>query len=178
MSGGVSRLPGILFPFRLTFLYAACFILSPYIPRRQAKELSMRSCLLSVCLVLLLDSRKLHALAVRPDGSLNEWCTVAQVCQSAGGCRTYASSDSSAESEIAKAKSMSRRNHLHNEMRWRAVGMLQAGAKQSAVARQLNVHRSVIHRLWNHYHRDQNASRIRGSGNRRITTRADDRYLL
>ncbi|GBM16615.1 hypothetical protein AVEN_88954-1 [Araneus ventricosus] len=34
-------------------------------------------------------------------------------------------SDSSAESEIAKAESMSRRNHLHDEMRWRAVGMLQ-----------------------------------------------------
>ncbi|GBN28270.1 hypothetical protein AVEN_260530-1 [Araneus ventricosus] len=63
----------------------------------------------------------------------------------------FASSDSSAESEIAKAESMSRRNHLHDEMRWRVVGMLQAGARQSAVARGLNVHCSVIHRLWNHY---------------------------
>ncbi|GBN11064.1 hypothetical protein AVEN_115974-1 [Araneus ventricosus] len=34
----------------------------------------------------------------------------------------FASSDSSAESEIAKAESMRRRNHLHDEMRWRAVG--------------------------------------------------------
>ncbi|GBN53402.1 hypothetical protein AVEN_31554-1 [Araneus ventricosus] len=90
----------------------------------------------------------------------------------------FASSDSSAESEIAKAESMSRRNHLHNEMRWRAFGMLQAGARQSAVARELNVHRSVIHRLWNHYQRDQNVSRRRGSGRRGITTTADDRYLL
>ncbi|GBL84008.1 hypothetical protein AVEN_242209-1, partial [Araneus ventricosus] len=73
---------------------------------------------------------------------------------------------------------MSRRNHLHDEMRWRAVGMLQAGARQSAVARELNAHRSVIHRLWNHYQRDQNASRRLGSGCRRITTTADDRYLL
>ncbi|GBO06760.1 hypothetical protein AVEN_155348-1 [Araneus ventricosus] len=73
---------------------------------------------------------------------------------------------------------MSRRNHLHDEMRWRAVGMLQAGARQSAVARELNVHRSVIHRLWNHYQRDQNASKRRGSGRRRITTTADDHYLL
>ncbi|GBN97165.1 hypothetical protein AVEN_132295-1 [Araneus ventricosus] len=87
----------------------------------------------------------------------------------------FASSDSSAESEIAKAES---RNHLHSEMRWRAVGMLQAGARQSAVARELNVHRSVIHRLWNHYQGDQNDSRRRGSGRRRITTTADDRYLL
>ncbi|GBM33380.1 hypothetical protein AVEN_169915-1 [Araneus ventricosus] len=73
---------------------------------------------------------------------------------------------------------MSRRNHLHDEMRWRAVGMLQAGARQSPVARELNVYRSVIHRLRNHYQRDQNASRRRGSGLRRITTTADDRYLL
>ncbi|GBL94164.1 hypothetical protein AVEN_163494-1 [Araneus ventricosus] len=73
---------------------------------------------------------------------------------------------------------MSRRNHLHDEMRWRAVHMLQAGARQSAVAKELNAHRSVIHRLWNHYQRDQNASRIRGSGRRRITTTADYRYLL
>ncbi|GBN61587.1 hypothetical protein AVEN_47843-1 [Araneus ventricosus] len=90
----------------------------------------------------------------------------------------FASSDSSEESEIAKAQSMSRRNHLHDEMRWRAVGMLQAGARQPAVARELNVHRSVIHRLWKHCQRDQNASRRRGSGRRRITTTADDRYLL
>ncbi|GBM23636.1 hypothetical protein AVEN_117386-1 [Araneus ventricosus] len=71
----------------------------------------------------------------------------------------FASSDSSAESETDKAESMSRRNHLHHEMRWRAVVMLLAGARQFAVARELNVHRSVIHRLWNHYQRDQNDSR-------------------
>ncbi|GBN23758.1 hypothetical protein AVEN_25709-1 [Araneus ventricosus] len=33
----------------------------------------------------------------------------------------FASSNSSEESEIAKAETMSRRNHLHDEMRWRAV---------------------------------------------------------
>ncbi|GBN89963.1 hypothetical protein AVEN_103673-1 [Araneus ventricosus] len=90
----------------------------------------------------------------------------------------FAGSDSSSEFETAKAKSMSRRIHLYDEMRWRAVGMLQAGARQSAVVRELNVHRSVIHRLWNHYQRDQNASRRRGSGRRTITITADDRYLL
>ncbi|GBN74191.1 hypothetical protein AVEN_111375-1 [Araneus ventricosus] len=90
----------------------------------------------------------------------------------------FTSSDSSAEFEMAKAESMSRRIHLHDEMRWRAVGMLQAGARQSAVARELNVHHSVIHRLWNHYQRDQSASRRRGTGRRRITITADDRYLL
>ncbi|GBM50428.1 hypothetical protein AVEN_207082-1 [Araneus ventricosus] len=33
-------------------------------------------------------------------------------------------------------------------------------------------------RLWNHYQRDKNASRRSGSGRRRITTTADDLYLL
>ncbi|GBN88385.1 hypothetical protein AVEN_168930-1 [Araneus ventricosus] len=63
-------------------------------------------------------------------------------------------------------------------MRWRAVGTSQAGARQSAVARELNVYRSVIHRLLNHNRRDQNVSRRRGSGRRRITTAADYHYLL
>ncbi|GBM11670.1 hypothetical protein AVEN_16972-1 [Araneus ventricosus] len=56
--------------------------------------------------------------------------------------------------------------------------MFKAGARHSTVARELNVHRSVIQRLWNHYQRDQNASRRRGSGRRRIATTADDLYLL
>ncbi|GBN46909.1 hypothetical protein AVEN_57579-1 [Araneus ventricosus] len=76
----------------------------------------------------------------------------------------FASSGSSAEYKITKAESMIRRNHLHDEMRWRAVGMVQAGARQSAVTRELNVHRSAIHRLWNHHKRDRKASRRRGSG--------------
>ncbi|GBN38035.1 hypothetical protein AVEN_50387-1 [Araneus ventricosus] len=63
-------------------------------------------------------------------------------------------------------------------MRWRVVGMLQAGARQTAVARELNVLRSVNHRLWNHCQRDQNSSRRRESRRRRITRTADDRYLL
>ncbi|GBN16173.1 hypothetical protein AVEN_124299-1 [Araneus ventricosus] len=88
----------------------------------------------------------------------------------AGPMLQFASSDSSPDSEIAKAEIMIRRNHLHEEMRWRAVGMLQAGARQSAVARELNVHSSVIHRLWNHYQRDQNANRRLGSGRQRIAT--------
>ncbi|GBM21171.1 hypothetical protein AVEN_50903-1 [Araneus ventricosus] len=90
----------------------------------------------------------------------------------------FASSDSSTESEIAKVESTSRRNHLKDEISWRALDMLQAGARQFIVARELSVHRSVIHRLWNHYQRNQNASRRRGSRRRRITTTADDRYLL
>ncbi|GBN82806.1 hypothetical protein AVEN_120497-1 [Araneus ventricosus] len=71
----------------------------------------------------------------------------------------FAGSDSSTESEIDKSESISRRNHLHDEMRWRVVGKLLAGARQYVVARKLNVHRNAIHRLWKHYQRNQNASR-------------------
>ncbi|GBL85806.1 hypothetical protein AVEN_170194-1 [Araneus ventricosus] len=64
-------------------------------------------------------------------------------------------------------------------MRWRALGMmLQAVARQSAASRELNMNRSVIHRLWNYYQGYQYACGRRGSARRRITTTADDRYLL
>ncbi|GBN26649.1 hypothetical protein AVEN_272686-1 [Araneus ventricosus] len=64
-------------------------------------------------------------------------------------------------------------------MRWRALGMmLQAVARQSAAARELNMNRSFIHRLWNYYQGYQYACGRRGSARRRITTTADDRYLL
>ncbi|GBM59111.1 hypothetical protein AVEN_255653-1 [Araneus ventricosus] len=66
----------------------------------------------------------------------------------------FARSDSSAESEIAKAESISKRNHLYDVMRWRAVGC------------------GTITK------RDEDTSRRRGSGRRKITTTADDCYLL
>ncbi|GBN34973.1 hypothetical protein AVEN_9930-1 [Araneus ventricosus] len=96
----------------------------------------------------------------------------------AGSMLQFESSNNSGECEIAKAESMSRRNHLHDEMRWRAVGMLQAGFRQYAVATELNVHDSAINRLWNNYQIGRNASRRRGYGLRRITTAADNRHLL
>ncbi|GBM64811.1 hypothetical protein AVEN_105716-1 [Araneus ventricosus] len=55
----------------------------------------------------------------------------------AGHMLQFASSDSSGEYEIAKAESMSRRNHLRDEIRWRTGGMLPDSARQFAVAREL-----------------------------------------
>ncbi|GBO08555.1 hypothetical protein AVEN_136861-1 [Araneus ventricosus] len=52
-----------------------CLLLIPSIPRRQARELSMRSCCHSVCFLLLMDSQKSHVLAVRGD-PFDGWCTV------------------------------------------------------------------------------------------------------
>ncbi|GBM96428.1 hypothetical protein AVEN_47747-1 [Araneus ventricosus] len=51
----------------------------------------------------------------------------------------FARSDSTAEFETAKEERIRRRNHLHDEIHWRAVGMLQDGVRQSAVARELNM---------------------------------------
>ncbi|KAF8793955.1 hypothetical protein HNY73_001984 [Argiope bruennichi] len=56
--------------------------------------------------------------------------------------------------------------------------MLKAGERQSDVTRELNVFYNTIHRLWNHYQRDQNANRSHGSGSRRILTSSDDRCQL
>ncbi|GBM16418.1 hypothetical protein AVEN_94919-1 [Araneus ventricosus] len=48
-------------PSASTFRFSASF------PRRQARELSMRSCRRSICFLLLMDSQKPHVLAVRSD---------------------------------------------------------------------------------------------------------------
>ncbi|GBN82779.1 hypothetical protein AVEN_183397-1 [Araneus ventricosus] len=56
----------------------------------------------------------------------------------------FASSDSSAESEMAKAESMSRRNHLYDEMRWRAVGHIRGRLHWA------REHRSWTPEQWSH----------------------------
>ncbi|GBL94330.1 Transposable element Tcb1 transposase [Araneus ventricosus] len=56
----------------------------------------------------------------------------------------FASSDSSAESEIAKTESMSRRNHLYDEIRWRAVAHVRAWLHWA------REHRSWTPEQWGH----------------------------
>ncbi|GBN69087.1 hypothetical protein AVEN_14427-1 [Araneus ventricosus] len=63
----------------------------------------------------------------------------------------FASSCSSVESEIAKAESMSRRNYLHDEMCWRTVGIFQAGARHSALARELKTLLFMFSSKWAMY---------------------------
>ncbi|GBL75839.1 hypothetical protein AVEN_155113-1 [Araneus ventricosus] len=46
---------------------------------------------------------------------------------------------------------MTSRHHLSEELRWRAIGRLEAGQSRTEVARWLNVSPSVVHRLWQQF---------------------------
>lgn len=76
-----------------------------------------------------------------------------------------------------KGSNMATRHHLSDELRWRAIGRLEAGQRQVEVARWLNVDRSVVSRLWNKFQRTQNASRSYSGGRPRVTSVRDDRYI-
>lgn len=72
---------------------------------------------------------------------------------------------------------MTSRHHLPAELRWRAIGRLEAGQRQTDVARWLNVSPSVVHRLWRQFQTTDSASRRFSQGRPTATTSADDRYL-
>ena len=72
---------------------------------------------------------------------------------------------------------MSSRQHLPVELRYRAIGRLEAGQRQADVARWLNVDRSVVSRLWQQFQTTQSASRRYSQGRPRATTVSEDRYV-
>ncbi|GBM79995.1 hypothetical protein AVEN_108647-1 [Araneus ventricosus] len=72
---------------------------------------------------------------------------------------------------------MTSRHHFPEELRWRAIGRLEAGQTQTEVARWLNVSPSVDHRLWQQFLITDSASRRFSQGRPIATTSADDRYL-
>ncbi|GBL85956.1 hypothetical protein AVEN_243980-1 [Araneus ventricosus] len=55
----------------------------------------------------------------------------------AGPMLQFASSDSSAESEISKAESISRRNHFHDDMRWRGCRDQNASRRRGSRRRRI-----------------------------------------
>ena len=57
-----------------------------------------------------------------------------------------------------------------------AIGRIQAGESQYAVARDYNVHRSMISRLWQRYQQNGTTDDHPRSGRPRVTTAAQDRY--
>ena len=69
------------------------------------------------------------------------------------------------------------RHHLTGNEAAQAVGMLQAGQVQRAVAGQFNVSQSVISRLWNGFQHTGNVAERPRSGRPRKTTMRQDRYL-
>lgn len=69
------------------------------------------------------------------------------------------------------------RRHLTGNEAAQAVGMLQAGQVQRAVAGHFNVSQSVISRLWNRFQHTGNVAERPRSGRPRKTTVRQDRYL-
>ena len=60
----------------------------------------------------------------------------------------------------------------------RGVGMLEVGASQRHVARQLGVSQSVVARMWSRYQMHGDViPRYRG-GRQRATTQAQDRFIV
>ena len=58
-----------------------------------------------------------------------------------------------------------------------AIGRLEAGESQSAVARHYNVHQSTISRLWDRYVTTNSTRDRQRTGRPRVTTPAQDRYI-
>ncbi|XP_067668323.1 uncharacterized protein [Haliotis asinina] len=58
-----------------------------------------------------------------------------------------------------------------------AIGLLEDGQSQRAVARRMNIHQSAISRLWERYRRQTSAADAPRSGRPRATTAAQDRSI-
>ncbi|GBM35824.1 hypothetical protein AVEN_43513-1 [Araneus ventricosus] len=72
---------------------------------------------------------------------------------------------------------MTSRHHLPQELRWRAIGRLEAGQSQAEVARWLNMSPSEVHRLWKQFLTTDSASRRFSQGRPTAATSVNDRYL-
>ena len=70
------------------------------------------------------------------------------------------------------------RRHLTGNEASQAVGMLQAGQVERAVAGHFNVSQSVISRLWNRFQHTGNVAERPRSGRPRKTTVRQDRYIF
>lgn len=58
------------------------------------------------------------------------------------------------------------------------VALIEAGQNQRAVARQLNISRYSVRRVYQRYRETGSFERRRGSGRARATTQRDDRFLV
>lgn len=64
------------------------------------------------------------------------------------------------------------------EISAQVVALIEAGHNQSQVARQLNLSRYAVRRVYQRYQETGSYSRRRGSGRKRATSHRDDRFLL
>ena len=72
---------------------------------------------------------------------------------------------------------MTFRHHLPAELRWKAIGRLEAGQSQTEMARWLNVNYFMVQRLWRQYQITDSSSRRFSQGRPSATASAYNRYL-
>ncbi|GFY05002.1 transposable element Tcb2 transposase [Trichonephila clavipes] len=73
---------------------------------------------------------------------------------------------------------MSSRHHIDDFMRGRIIGKIEEGRKITDVAREFDIARSVVSRLWKLFKTTGMCSRRHGGGRVRSTTPAEDRYIV
>ncbi|GFT37256.1 transposable element Tcb2 transposase [Trichonephila clavipes] len=73
---------------------------------------------------------------------------------------------------------MTSRKRNENSERWRAVGRIEAGQSITDVALFFGIHHSVISRLWKQFQTTQTVVRRPVGGRLRVTTPAEDRYIV
>ncbi|UYV78224.1 GGPS1 [Cordylochernes scorpioides] len=73
---------------------------------------------------------------------------------------------------------MSLRKILADDLKWRAVGRMEAGQSQAEVAKWLNVNKSVVSKIWKQFIETGTIKRKEGSGRKRKTATSEDRYLV
>ncbi|UYV76819.1 hypothetical protein LAZ67_14002099 [Cordylochernes scorpioides] len=73
---------------------------------------------------------------------------------------------------------MSLRKILADDLKWRAVGRMEAGQSQVEVAKWLNVNKSVVSKIRKQFIETGTIKRKEGSGRKRKTATSEDRYLV
>ncbi|UYV83102.1 hypothetical protein LAZ67_22002217 [Cordylochernes scorpioides] len=68
--------------------------------------------------------------------------------------------------------------NLADDLKWRAVGRMEAGQSQVEVAKWLNVNKSVVSKIWEQFIETGTIKRKEGSGRKRKTATSEDRYLV
>ncbi|UYV60867.1 hypothetical protein LAZ67_1002641 [Cordylochernes scorpioides] len=65
-----------------------------------------------------------------------------------------------------------------DDLKWRAVGRMEAGQSQVEVAKWLNVNKSVVIKIWKQFIETGTIKRKEGSGSKRKTATTEDCYLV
>ncbi|UYV72833.1 hypothetical protein LAZ67_10000923 [Cordylochernes scorpioides] len=82
------------------------------------------------------------------------------------------------ESNMLKTEINYNRFDSSNDLKWRAVGRMEAGQSQVEVAKWLNVNKSVVSKIWKQFIETGTIKRKEGSGRKRKTATSEDRYLV